>query len=162
MLIRYARVFAAAVLLVSVIACRTFADTGYSVSLNAAQEVPTNGSPAIGSGTLIVDIAETQVTYNITYSGLTSNRTAQHIHGPAAVGVNAGVLVGLSGIGFTSGTISGIAPITSLIAGYMATMQTYVNIHTTNFPGGEIRGQVTPDATPAKLTTWGRLKKLYR
>ena len=162
MRIRNPIVFAATLLFVPAIASQGLADTGYTVTVNATQEVPVNASAAIGSGTLIVNLAQTQVTYNITYSGLSSNRTAQHIHGPAGASANAGVLVPLSATGNRSGTISGIAPITSLIAGYMATGQTYVNIHTSGLPGGEIRGQVAADVTPTQLTTWGRIKKLYR
>src|SRR5262245_59540273 len=91
------------------------ADTGFSVSLNGLQEVGPNASPGTGSGTLIVNNAQTQVTYNITYQNLTSTRTAQHIHGPAGPGVNAGVVLPLSATGTTSGTVSGVAAITGTI-----------------------------------------------
>jgi len=162
MRIRYAIVFAAALVLAPALASLTFADAGYRVSLDGSQEVPANASEGLGFGTLIVDNAQTHVTYNLSYSGLTSDRTAQHIHGPAPVGVNAGVLVGLDGTGVMIGTISGVATINATIAGYIAAGQAYVNIHTLYFPGGEIRGQIMPDATPTRPTSWGRIKKLYR
>src|SRR5262249_58940502 len=95
------------------------ADTGFSVSLNGLNEVGPNASPATGSGTLIIDNAQTQVTYSINYFGLTGTRTAQHIHGPGAPGVNAPVVLPLNATGVTSGTVSGVSAITATIIGYM-------------------------------------------
>lgn len=138
------------------------ADTGFSATINAAQEVPTNASLGTGTATLVLNNAQTSLSYVVTYSGLTANRTAAHIHGPAAPGVNAGVVHGLlNQTGTTSGGANGswaITPahVTNLINGLL-----YINIHTGNFPGGEIRGQINGNPTPTNSTTWGRLKKLY-
>lgn len=139
------------------------ADIGFTVSLNGAQAG--TSSPGTGTGTLIVNNAQAQLTYNIAYQGLLGNRAAQHLHGPAPAGMVAAVLVGLAGTGIRSGTISGVAAVNPTIVGYMMAGNTYVVIHTTlegDDGGGEIRGQVTPDVTPTRLTTWGRIKSLYR
>jgi hypothetical protein len=99
------------------------------------------------SGTATISVTLDDVTGLVTvtgvYSGLGSNRIDQHIHGLAGPGGNAPVIVPLSGTGTTSGTIfgSGTLPTPALIAGMIAG-QTYFNLHTTTFGGGEIRGQV--------------------
>jgi hypothetical protein len=136
------------------------ADTGFSVSMNGAQAG--TPSPGTGSGTIILNNAQDQIVYSMTYSGLVAARTNQHIHGPAAPGVTAGVLVPLSATGTTSGTLSGTAAVTPTIVGYLLAGNTYVNIHSGTYPGGEIRGQVLLDPTPTHATTWGRIKQLYR
>ena len=161
MRLRYSiALIAAALLVTGPLAAR--ADTGFSVSLDGLQEVPPNASPATGSGTLVIDNAQTQVTYSINYSGLTGTRSAQHIHGPGAPGVPAPVVLPLSATGTTSGLVSGVAAITATVIGYMVAGTAYVNIHSSTFPGGEIRGQIQMNATPARPTTWGRIKRLYR
>jgi hypothetical protein len=139
----------------------SFADTGFTAVINAANEVPTNASPATGLGTCVLNNAQTQLTYTVVYSGLVASRTASHFHGPAAVGINAPVIFGIAGAGATSGTISGVwnlsaTNVTQLFAG-----QLYLNIHSSTFPGGEIRGQVILDTTPTHNTSWGRIKRLY-
>ena len=76
------------------------------------------------------------------YSGLTSAAGASHIHGPADTTHAAGVLVPLNTPTGTSGTISGTATLTADQLADLLTGQTYINIHTANNPGGEIRGQI--------------------
>jgi uncharacterized protein (TIGR03118 family) len=109
--------------------------------LNGANERPdpvTTTATGLGLLTLIGN----QLTYNITYSGLSAPATAGHIHGPADTNTFANVLQPFPGITGTSGAVAGtlILPqsqLTNVIDG-----MTYINIHTTNNPGGEIRGQV--------------------
>ena len=113
-----------------------------SVNLNSAQETPPNSSPATGSGTLTLN-ADGTLSYNITYAGLTGDWTASHIHGPGAVGVPAGVIFPRNNIPTTtrSGTLSGVTPaLNSTQLGYLQNQLLYVNIHSTVFGGGEIRG----------------------
>ena len=162
MRLRYSIVFAAATLLVLGPIATPRADTGFSVNLDGLQEFPANPSPGTGSGTLIVDNAQTQVTYSINFCNLTANRTASHIHAPAPPGVNAGVVVGLNGPAAMCGTLSGVGAVTTTIVGWMVSDSAYVNIHTGNYPGGEIRGQIHMDPTPTRTTTWGRIKQLFR
>lgn len=137
------------------------ADTGFSTILSGAAEVPPNASPGTGFASLTLNNAQTQLTYSITYSGLAGTVTASHIH-QAAVGANGGVIFGFSPpIGTTSGAFGGViavspAQVATLFAGLY-----YVNLHTSAFPGGELRGQINMDVTPTSKGTWGRIKSLY-
>src|SRR3954464_5442783 len=74
----------------------------FVANLTSAQEVPTNASTGTGVATVTLNAAETQITVNVNYSGLTSNANMGHIHGTAAVGANAGVLFGFTSVSGTS------------------------------------------------------------
>ena len=103
---------------------------------DATQEVPTNASLATGSGTVTVNTLTNTLSYNITHN--VANETAAHIHGPAARGVNAGVLVGLPAGPNKVGTWNyPEAQEANILNGL-----TYINIHSAAFGGGEIRGQI--------------------
>ena len=67
----------------------------YHATLTAAQEVPPTTSTGTGSATAVLDTTTHQLTVDMTFSGFASAVTAAHIHGPAAPGKNAGVLVPL-------------------------------------------------------------------
>lgn len=116
----------------------------FVANLSGAQETPAAVSTgAKGACKVVLNAAQTQISLNCTYSGLLSNATAAHIHGNGIVGVSAPVLFNLGTVSGTSGTIT--ADAINLTAAQVADMRTnklYVNIHTTNNPGGEIRGQI--------------------
>lgn len=156
------RIAASLLTLLLLVPVAALADTGYSAIFSGAQEVPPNASPATGNAVITLNNAENLLTYSVTYSGLTANRTAAHFHGPAGPGVNAGVIFGIAAGGGTSGTIAGTWAIDPTSVTYLKGGLLYINIHSTNFPGGEIRGQVLADATPNKNSTWGRIKALYK
>jgi hypothetical protein len=117
----------------------------YTTTLTGAQQVPVVASPGTGTGMVALNAAENLLIVNMSFSGLTSNAIAAHIHGPAAAGANAGVLFDFASVvpNATSGSIPqqtfAITPsqVTELKAGLY-----YFNIHTVNFSGGEIRGQI--------------------
>ncbi|MCH8805516.1 MAG: CHRD domain-containing protein [Planctomycetes bacterium] len=118
--------------------------------IDASQVVmPMSTSTASGTGNVTYNPGTMMLNWNITFSGLTSAQTAAHFHGPAPFGVNAGVQVGI-GVGSPA---LGNAPITTAQATDLLNGLWYVNIHTTNFPGGEIRGQVVPE--PSTLAMMG-------
>jgi len=149
----------------------------FTVSLDSAQENnPLDQSTATGSGTLTLDTTLNTLTFNnITWSGLSADSTVSHIHGPAAAGVNTGVLYFLSspatftttGPGIRSGTISGTLNLLDGTGGFTIAQQItqlesslwYVNIHSDGtqggFPGGEIRGQILPVPEPSTLALLG-------
>jgi hypothetical protein len=137
----------------------------YTATLGNFENPPT-GSTATGFASITVDSVLNTMLVNVSFSGLTSGVTASHIHCCVAQGGNAGVATTTPTFtGFPSGVTSGTylhlfdltqsgsynpAFITAnggttasaeavLLAG-LAANQTYLNIHTTNFPGGEIRG----------------------
>ncbi len=114
----------------------------FTANITGAQEVPANSSTATAYGRVFVNESAGTLTYTVVFSGLTSNQVASHIHAPGVVGVNGPVIINLGAVGGTSGTITGSATITPAQIALMRSQQTYINIHTTNFPGGEIRGQL--------------------
>ena len=118
----------------------------FTITLSGLQEVPANASTAIGTASVDLNAAETMITVNASWTGLGSNATAGHIHGPAGPGVNVGVLFGFAGVpAATSGSIpSQSFSITPAQVADLKAGQHYVNIHSASLPGGEIRGQLTP------------------
>jgi len=125
-------------------------------------EVPSVSTTA--RGTIEAKINNSTIEYKLTYSGLSGNPAQAHIH-LGQPGANGGIVAFLCGGGgkpacpaSTSGTVSGTivaADIQALavqgIAGpadfgeVTAAMKagfTYANVHTANFGGGELRGQI--------------------
>jgi hypothetical protein len=142
-------------LLIAALASLTMASAqatlfNFTLDLNGLNEVPTTPSPGIGIGTATWDSDTSVLTMSGTFTGLLAPTSAAHIHTGVA-GANGPVLVGITFSNFaTSGTFSysGTAvdtagEINALFAGGL-----YVNIHTLEFPGGEIRGQLTPVPEP--------------
>ena len=141
-------------------------------NMDGAQD---GGGLRTGSGLVQLYLTGSTLTLsNCSYSGLSGNVTAAHIHGPGAPGVGAGVLYFLSPpagfitTGATSGTIT--AGNLSLVdnpngSGFTVAQQLtqlnsglwYINIHSTTFGGGEIRGQITlvPEPTTATILLLG-------
>jgi hypothetical protein len=58
------------------------------------------------------------------------------------IGVNGPIIINLGASGSTSGTVIGTAAITPSQIAQMRAHQFYVNVHTTNNSGGELRGQL--------------------
>ncbi len=121
--------------------------------MSGLEEVPPNASPGTGlvTGTLDDVTGNWSVTSG-SFSGLTAPATAAHIHGPAGPGVNAGVIGPLTVVGGTSGSLSGAGVFTVAQVTAMVNGQTYVNVHSSTFPGGEIRGQITATPVPEPAT----------
>jgi len=112
-------------------------------TMNGAAEVPSIPTSGVGSGVLTV--ISNVVTYSISFTNLSSNAAAAHIHGPADTAHGADVLIPFSGVpAATAGTFSGTFTPTPLQLFYIMSGQTYINIHTINNGGGEIRGQIYP------------------
>jgi hypothetical protein len=119
-----------------------FAETvNLKASLKAADSVPPNTSNGSGSLQATYDTANKQLTYTVTYSGLTGNATAAHFHGPADPGKTAGVVVPVQGS--VASPIKGTATLTDPQAADLLAGKWYFNVHTEANKPGEIRGQVT-------------------
>jgi hypothetical protein len=123
----------------------------FSVSMDPSQEPGTTGNTGQGQG--LVALNGTALTVDLSFSGLSGNVNNAHYHGPAPRGTNTGVIYGvvpLTTMGGTSGTMRGSVTLTNGARGFTITEQLdqlnrglwYLNIHTTTFGGGEIRGQV--------------------
>ncbi len=117
----------------------------FDVNLDANQEVPPptlNGTNPSGSATVNVNTITSDVTVSGSYSGMTSDVGAAHLHGLAGPGEATGVIFGFDVGGGATGTFTGSDVLSSeSLAGLLAG-QTYLNVHTANNGPGEIRGQV--------------------
>ena len=113
----------------------------FEARLSGAQEVPPVTTSGSGQAELQWNRESNVLSWKVTFTGLSGEVTGAHIHGPASMGENAGVVIPfMTGI---SGTITGQTNLTSAQALDLAAGRWYVNIHTSANPGGEIRGQIT-------------------
>ena len=143
-------------------------------NLSGANEVPPVASSGTGLATVILDPTAQTLQVNATFSGLTSNDVAAHIHCCAPLGTNVGVATTVPAfpgfpLGVTSGTYNsvvfdltqstiynpafvtlegGLAQAEAALIAGIEGGQTYFNIHTMNNPGGEIRSQLFAVAAP--------------
>ena len=130
--------------------------------LTGFQEVPSLNSS--GRARLRATMTSSQITFTLTYANLSAPPTMAHIH-VGQPGVDGGVAAFLCGGGSkpacpttTSGTVSGTIAAADVIgpttqgfqAGDLASLEraiqagvTYTNMHTSTFPNGEIRGQIS-------------------
>jgi uncharacterized repeat protein (TIGR01451 family) len=121
--------------------------TIFYANLNGAQQVPPTNSSATGTAVLVLSPDEKTARVSLNFSGLTSAQTDAHIHGPAAVGTNAGPIFPLP-----LGQLGDFK--IDLLPGQAQDLKTglwYVNVHTVNFPSGEIRGQFGMSATASSI-----------
>lgn len=149
----------------------------FTTTLTGSQEVPPSGSPGIGSALVTLDTVTNILTINVSFAGLVSPTTASHIHCCTGPGANAMVATAVPTfpgfpLGVTTGTYLMSFDLTSastynpaFIAAHGGTVAgaqaafiagltsglTYLNIHTVQFPGGEIRGQLAEIPEPASL-----------
>lgn len=147
----------------------------YTTTLSGAAEDPPVASPGTGSATVVIDTILHTMDINVTFADLVEPTTVAHIHGPTLdpLSGNASVMTttpsfpGFPG-GVTSGTFNAtfatddaasyrpgfvtdsgsVALAESAFFAALAEGRTYLNIHTTFAPGGEIRGFLVPAPIP--------------
>jgi hypothetical protein len=117
----------------------------FTSSFSGLQEVPANAST--GKGVIAGwynDVTKT-ISFSIIFGNLTAPSTAGHFHAPGPPGVNASVIIGYTGFptGVMQGSYSNSFVITPLQESQLFAGLWYSNIHSTAFPGGEIRSQIT-------------------
>jgi hypothetical protein len=145
----------------------------FTAVLDGLQEVPPVATPATGTG--VATIVGDWLYVHISYTDLTSPLTMAHIHCCTPRGTNVGIAVDLDMIplpvtlsgsfsrqfdlnaastyranfitNFGGGTVTGAR--TALVSAFYDELA-YFNLHTGNFPGGEIRGQIAPIPEPGK------------
>jgi hypothetical protein len=100
-----------------------------------------SSTAAKGEAAVSYDTTSKQVTWRITYSGLSGPPTAAHFHGPAQPGANAGVAVPIPNP--ATSPVQGSATLNDAQAADLLAGRYYINIHTATNPAGEVRGQVT-------------------
>ena len=154
----------------------------FTATLNGPSESPPNASPGTGSAIVDFDLATGLMRVRVDFTGLTAGNTAAHIHcctsapftGTAGVATTVptftdfppGVTFGTYDHTFDMTLASSYNPafITAqvnvanaemaLFNGLFAGTE-YLNIHTSNFPNGEIRGFLTPVPEPTSLVLFG-------
>ncbi len=153
--------------------------TIYTVDLSGPNESPANASPGIGSGTVTIDDVLFTLALNFAFSGLTGNTTAAHIHAATAVAFTSTAGVATTTptfagfpLGVTSGSYTNTLDMT-LASSYNPAYVTahggttaqaftdlnqaiidgkaYLNVHSSTFGGGEIRGFLIPEPTSISL-----------
>ena len=155
---------------VTAVACSSKATTApiatsnivtFKAIMTPGGEVPPNTTTGSGTFTATLDTVSNVFIYDLTFTGLSSNVSNGHIHGPALATATAGTTINFNtspGVTFSFGaqvgtghgvvTLNAVTPITATITGdslkkLLFAGLTYANIHTTQNPGGEIRGQIT-------------------
>jgi hypothetical protein len=172
--------FAAGVLFLGSISAQA-APILYTATLSGLNEVPANASPGTGFTSVTIDLTANTLRVQIDFSGLLGTTTNAHIHAAASPGSNAGVATRTpSFLNFPSGVTSGSYDMTydmtlastfnaayitthggtpagaaAALAAAMAAGQAYVNVHSTLFPGGELRGNLQAVPEPATLAMAG-------
>ncbi len=118
----------------------------FTIALDGSDPSQTASTPATGSGWAVLSADKTRLTYTFAFARLSGSPTAAHFHlGGRGVTVSSNVAQAIAITGnYVTGTWNNptAAQLDSLLAGKI-----YVNIHTMQFPGGEIRGQVVPVAS---------------
>ena len=135
--------------------------------LSGAQEVPTISTTGKGTLKLLIFPDQHSIHYELTYSGLEADATQSHIH-LGQRSVNGGISVflcsnlsngpaGTQPCPARAGTISGVLTMDSVLGpaaqgiavgeldallDALRDQLTYVNVHSTTWPAGEIRGQI--------------------
>lgn len=112
-------------------------DHRYTAVLDGANEVPAVASG--GRGLFVANLTGTTIDFNMVFQGLSSPVTGAHIHN-APAGSNGGVIIDLNDFLFGN-VITGSVDLVDFIAALRAG-ELYVNVHTVDHPGGEIRGQL--------------------
>jgi hypothetical protein len=136
------------ILVVSAVPVRAQTFT-FTAVLNSGQEPPpnTNDSNAFGVAFVTFNTSTGELCFSISYRGLTAEETNAHFHAPNPPGLNAGVVVQLPTPGSPkNGCVT--PELTDELRRDLFQGLWYINIHTKNNEGGEIRGQVLPQSAP--------------
>ncbi len=115
----------------------------YDARLQGAQQVPPNGSTAMGMVHVLVDKGTDSVFLTGSFHGLTAPAMMAHIHKNGLPGVNGPIFQYLIVSKDTTGIFQVADTISADNIKQMSEGLTYVNVHDSVYPDGEIRGQLT-------------------
>jgi hypothetical protein len=156
----------------------------FSAHLSGAAEDPPNASPGVGFALVTIDVTAHTLSVEAWFADLEGTTTAAHVHCCTAVPLagNIGVATQVPSfggfpIGVSAGsygpTVFDLTMPSSFSPGFlmasggdvalaelalfngMAEGRSYFNIHSSAFPGGEIRGFLQPVPEPATLLLLG-------
>jgi hypothetical protein len=135
------------------LAFMTTANTPFTAQLSGANEVPVADPDGFGAASVTFDIINNtpgtgaEVCWDLSYGNITGTPTSAHIHSGAA-GVNGPIVVTFSGLGASSA--SNCAAVDPTLAQQIMDNPAnfYVNVHTTDFVNGAIRGQLGAGPPP--------------
>lgn len=162
----------------------------YMAGLDGPSEFPSNASPGTGFTTVVLDTVAHTLQVDVSFSSLSGTTTAAHIHccvspqaatPTAIVATQTPTFTGFP-LGVTSGSYSHTFDLT-LDSSWSPTFETanggtaagaeaalavglaqgfaYLDVHSNQFPGGEIRGFLVPEPSPAVLFGSGALSLLW-
>lgn len=127
-----------------------------AMPLTATQETTVPASVGSGSVTALYDAGTRVLMYSVVYQlnpGATP--TAAHFHGPALLGANAGVAIGLPSIATTNaGRMTGSLTLTPAQEADLLAGRWYFNLHSTLAAAGELRAQMIENAATQVLPTF--------
>lgn len=135
------RVLLAAAFGFAFVSAASAASVKYHAYLAGSHEVPKNDSKGKGTFDATFDTQTKALDYTLKFEGLSGPATAAHIHGPAMIGQNAGVVAPLGDKSPTS-PVTGSVTLTDDQVKALAAGHLYVNVHTDANKSGEIRGQI--------------------
>jgi len=155
----------------------------YTANLSGPAEAPPNASPGTGSTIVTIDTSAHTLRVEVSFAGLLGTTTMAHIHCCTAVpftgtvgvatatpnfpGFPLGITAGIYDQTFNTSlaatwnapfvTANGGTPLgaEAALAAGLAAGRAYLNIHTTQFGGGEIRGFLAPVPEPVSLGMFG-------
>ena len=110
--------------------------TQLTATVNGAQQVPVTPSTATGTFTGTYTSADKKLVYTVTYQGITPS--IAHIH-TGAPGTSGSVAIPFSNL---TSPITGTATLTPEQAENLLNGRMYVNLHSSAYSGGEIRGDI--------------------
>ena len=116
-------------------------DIIFTAKLTDNDESTPTESPGEGFAEVRLERATLKITWKVTYHGLTSKPILAGLYGPENVGANAGQFVNLAEHGLAS-PLQGSKVLSDGEFQYLITTRVYVNIHTTRYRDGELRGQL--------------------
>ncbi len=120
----------------------------FTAVLNGPQETPPNSSPSQGVASVTYNVTSGLLCYSLSYSALSSQELVAHFHAPGAPGVAAPIVFPITPSPSPVGSpkTGCVGPLSKSDVKNLRKGLFYLNVHTVNFPAGEIRGQVFPVA----------------
>ncbi|MFL2769945.1 MAG: CHRD domain-containing protein [Rhodospirillaceae bacterium] len=113
----------------------------FYAELSADEQSAVTESPGVGRVDLVLDRSTLRLNWEVSYSNITSSAIGLHIHGPQTPGGEAGIIIDLAP-GEMMNPIKGSEVLTEGTMIYLVQDRLYINLHTTNYPAGELRGHI--------------------